>query len=169
MKFLVTAAMALVLLSFEAVLVKYSGLSITRIDVTVALVAFLALRANTQEGAISAFMIGYLLDLSTGRPTGLYTFLAVLTFLLGKLAASLVDVRTGPMFALFAMGADAMHGLLAVFFSWLTLRRGDVGGGIPLSTLPMQVLLTGGAALLLYPLLRKIDPGHERPQVGVLR
>lgn len=161
--------MALVLLSFEAVLVKYSGLAITRIDVTVALVAFLALRANTQEGAISAFIIGYLLDLSTGRPTGLYTFLAVLTFLLGKLAASLVDVRSGFMFALYAMGADATHGLLAIFFTWLTLRGGGAGGGIPLSSLPVQVLLTGLAALLMYPLLRRIDPGTERPQIGVLR
>ncbi len=168
MKFLVTAAMALVLLSLEAVLVKYLGFSITRIDVTVALVAFLALRANTQEGAISAFTIGYLLDLSTGRPTGLYTFLAVLMFLLGKLAASLVDVRSGPSFALFAMGTDAAHGLLAVFFTWMTAPKVAVGG-VALSTLPVQVLLTGAAALVLYPLLRKLDPGNERPQVGALR
>jgi rod shape-determining protein MreD len=168
LKFLSTAVMALVLLSLESVIVKYLGFSITRIDVTVTLVAFLALRASTQEGAISAFVIGYLLDLSTGRPTGLYTFLAVLIFLLGKLAASLVDVRSGPMFALFAMGSDFGHGLFAAFFTWLTTRK-DAGSGFSLSTLPGEVLLTGLAALALYPLLRRIDPGNERPQVGALR
>lgn len=168
MKFLVTAAMALVLLSLESVIVKYFGLSITRVDVTVLLVAFLALRANTQEGAISSFTIGYLLDLSTGRPTGLYTFLAVLMFLFGKLAASLVDVRSAPMFAVFAMGTDAAHALLASFFTWMTAPK-DAAGGVVLSTIPLQVVLTGVAAVLLYPMLRKIDPGTERPQVGALR
>ena len=38
--------------------------------------------------------MGYLLDLMSGQPTGLFTFLAVFTFLVGKLVASLVDVRT---------------------------------------------------------------------------
>ena len=168
MKFLITAAMALVLLSIESVLVKYLGFSIVRIDVTVALVAFLALRASTQEGAISSFIIGYLLDLATGQPTGLYTFLAVLVFLLGKLGASLVDVRSAPMFALFAMGSDFGHALLATFFAWIT-RKESVGFGVSLSTIPGEVVLTGIAAVVLYPLLRRIDPGGERPQVGALR
>jgi len=166
-KFLVTAGMSLVLLSIEAVVVKYLGLSLTRIDVTVTLVAFLALRASTQEGAIASFVIGYLLDLMTGRPTGLYTFLAVLLFLLGRLAASLVDVRTGPRFALFAMGADAAHGVLAFLFSWLTAPKG-AGPAMSLATLPLEVVLTGAVSLAIYPLLRKLDPGTERPEVGTL-
>lgn len=168
MKFLLTIAMALVLLSVEAVLVKYLGLGLTRIDVTVSLVAFLALRASTQAGAVSAFAIGYLLDLMSGRPTGLYTFLAVLLFLMARLAASLVDVRSAATFALFAMGADASHALLAFLFSWMTARK-EIGGPVmALSAIPLQVLLTGAASLLLYPLLRKLDPGGERPEVGTL-
>ncbi len=84
-----------------------------RIDVTVAIVAFLALRAGLLEGAVAAYAVGYLLDLMTGQPTGLYTLLALVTFLLGRIAASLVDVRSAMSFAGFAMAADVAHGLLA--------------------------------------------------------
>jgi rod shape-determining protein MreD len=167
-KFLVTMGMALVLLSLESVIVQRLGLSVTRIDVTVAIIAFLALRASTLEGAVSSFAVGYLLDLMSGRYTGLYTFLGVFLFLLGRLVASLVDVRSGPTFALYAMGGDVVHILLAVFFTWITSKEG-VGAGPVLSAMPLQVLLTGLAALALYPLLRRVDPGSERPEIGALR
>ncbi len=168
MKVLVTCLLALLLLSLESVVVQKLGLSVVRIDVTVAIIAFLALRANTLEGAASSFVIGYLLDLMSGRYTGLYTFLGVFLFILGKMVASLVDVRSGPMFALYAMGGDVVHVLLAVLFSWITAKEA-VGGAAILSGLPVQVLLTGLAALLLHPLLRRLDRGGERPQLGTLR
>lgn len=166
MRFVVFLALALALLSVEAVVVKYLGLEVTRIDVTVALVAFLALRARPLEGAFASYGIGYLLDLMSGRPTGLYTFLAVLTFLVARLAASLVDVRNKVSFALFVAGADLGHGLLAVFFSWMTSKGAASAGS--LAGLPLQALLTGLAAFALYPLLKRFE-GEERPQAGLLR
>lgn len=166
MKFLTTIVLALFLLTLESVAVKYLGFSVSRIDVTIAIVAFLSLRASTLEGAFSSFAVGYLLDLMSGYPTGLYTFLAVFTFLIGRLAASLVEVRSALLFVIFTMAADLGHGLLAVFFSWFTSR--DAAFGSTLSALPMQVALTGTAALFLYPLFRKIDSGSERAEVGGL-
>src|SRR4030095_8024264 len=103
----------LLFLALESVAVKYVGLGVARIDVTVAIVAFLSLRAGLLEGSFAAYAVASLLDLMTGRPTGLYTLLAVVTFLLGRVAGSLVDVRSARSFALFAMAADATHGLLA--------------------------------------------------------
>jgi len=167
-KMLITCALALLLLSLEAVIVKKLGLSVARIDVTVAIIAFLALRANTLEGAAGSFVIGYLLDLLSGRYTGLYTFLGVFLFVLGRMVASLVDVRSGLMFALYAMGGDVVHVLLAVLLSWITAKEA-VGGAAIFSGLPLQVLLTGAAALVLHPLLRRLDRGSERPQLGTLR
>lgn len=168
MKFALTVILALVLLTLESVVVKYSGFALTRIDVTVAMVAFLALRANTLQGALSSYAIGYLLDLMSGQPTGLYTFLAVFMFLIGRLAASLVDVRSRVSFALFAFGADVGHSLLAIFFSWLTSKSGGFGAAA-FAAIPMQALLTALAAVLLYPLLHRIDSGEERSQPGYLR
>ncbi|HYX90890.1 MAG TPA: hypothetical protein VE782_04975 [Myxococcaceae bacterium] len=168
MKFAITVALALFLLTLESVAVKYLGLSVTRIDLTVAMIAFLALRASLMEGAFSAFAIGYLLDLMSGRPTGLYTFLGVLMFLLGRFSNSFFDVRSAPSFALFAAAVDAGHALLASFFSWMTTRQsGSVG--FSLGGFAVQVLLTGAGALALYPVLRKVDPASERPEIGALR
>ncbi|MCY1015242.1 hypothetical protein [Pyxidicoccus sp. MSG2] len=164
MKFLVTVGLALALLTLESVVVKQAGLVLGRIDVTVVLVAFLALRATLLEGAFSAFAVGYLLDLMSGQPTGLFTFLAVLTFLVGRLVATFVDVRGAMSFALFAMGADVGHSLLSTFFTWLTVKDGSAS----LSGLPLQVVLTGAAALALFPLLRRFEANQER-QTGLLR
>lgn len=158
----------LILLTLESVAVKYVEMPVARIDVTVALVAFLSLRAFTLEGAVSAFGLGYLLDLMSGRPTGLYTFLGVLTFLAGRLAGSLVEVRNRSSFALFAAAADAGHALLALLLSWLiTAESGGFGAGM--SALPLQVVLTGAAAYAMHPLLRHLDPGDARQKPGILK
>lgn len=168
MKFIVTVLLALVLLTIESVLVKYLGLSVTRIDVTVAMVAFLALRASVIEGAFSSFCVGYLLDLMSGRPTGLYTFLAVLVFLLGRFGNNLLDVRSAPSFGLFAMALDALHSVLALIFAWMASK--DAGSlGFSAGGFLFQTLLTGLAAILLFPLLKKVDPGNDRQEVGLLR
>jgi hypothetical protein len=167
-KFLITVGVALLLLTIESAVVKYVGFQVVRIDVTVALVVFLALRANTVEGAVSSFSIGYLLDVMGGNPTWLYCFLAVLVFLLVRLASNLVDVRSAPLFVVFVAGADLGHGLLATFFTWMTSKAGAVPTA-SLSSLPIQVALTAAAALRMWPLLRKFDPGTERPEVGALR
>lgn len=168
MKFLITLGLALLLLSLEAAFIQFFGLTSMRVEVTVPLIALLALRASTIEGAVSAYALGYLLDLMSGRPTGVYTFLGVLVFLFGRVAASVVDVRSAMGFVLFVAGADAAHGVLAVFFVWLTSRGGQ-GLWSLLAHVPLQVLLTAIVARLLYPLLRRMDPAHERPQFGALR
>lgn len=161
----VTLLLTLLFLALESVAVKYVGLGVSRIDVTVAIVAFLSLRAGLLEGALASYAVGYLLDLMSGRPTGLYTLLAVITFLLGRVAASLVDVRTGRSFALFAMAADATHGLLAWGISGVSSKQMALSG---LSGLPLEVLLTGVAALFLYPLLKRFGLGAERRDPGLL-
>jgi hypothetical protein len=146
--------------------VQQAGLVLGRVDVTVVLVAFLALRASLLEGSFSAFAVGYLLDLMSGQPTGLFTFLAVFTFLVGRLVASFVDIRGAVSFALFAMGADFGHSLLSTFFTWLTLKEGTT---TPLlSGLPLQVALTGAAALVLYPVFKRFEGAQDR-QPGLLR
>ena len=163
-----SAAIAAVLLSIEAVVVKYLGFSVSRIDVSVALVAFIAIRSGVVEGAIASFTVGYLLDLMSGHPTGLFTFLAVLMFLLLRLADTLVEVRRPSGFAVFAMGAELAHGVLAAFFSWLTSKDGHVFTS-SLAGLPLSVPLTGLAAFLLFPLFKRMIPQNEGPQMSLLR
>lgn len=156
------------LLAVASVFAQTFGMALTRIDVVMVLVVFLGLRANTSEGALGAFALGYMLDVFSGRPTGLFPFLAVLTFLLVRLAAGLVDARSRATYALFVAGATAINALLATFFNWLTSSTEDGPVVISLGGLPMQVVLTALAAVLLWPLLRRFDPANDRPQAGVL-
>jgi len=166
-RFFAFSILALLLLSLESVLVKTFGFEVTRIDVGLALVVYAGLRCTTVEGALSAFSVGYLLDVFTGRPTGLYPALAVLVFLLVRAAGQLVDGRSRGPYALFVAVATVGHALLAVFFTWLTSAAGS-GHVLSLSGVPLQVLLTTLAGLAMWPLLKKIEPG-ERPEPGLLR
>ncbi|MBL8910547.1 MAG: hypothetical protein JNM17_07560 [Archangium sp.] len=165
MKFLAFSGLALLLLSLESVLVKTFGFEVTRIDVGLALVVYAALRATTVEGALSAFSVGYLLDVFTGRPTGLYPGLAVLVFLLVRGGGVLVDGRSRSSYALFIAAATVGHALLATFLSWVTSSEGHVTS---LSGVPLQVVLTVLAGMAMWPLLKKIEPG-ERPEPGGIR
>jgi hypothetical protein len=168
MKLFLCLMLALFMLTVESVVVKYLGMSITRIDVTVALVVFLALKFTTLEGAFASFGIGYLLDAMSGKPTGLYAFLAVLTFVLARFAGSLVDGRSRIRFALFVMAADLGHGLLAALLTWLVAKDG-LAPMASAGSLPSQVLLTGLAAMLLFPVFQKLDPSRDRQSMGLLR
>lgn len=166
MKGAVMTALALVLLSVEAVLVRTFGFEVTRIDVTVAIIVFLAVRSTTIEGALSAFAIGYLVDVFTGRPSGLFPALGVLVFLLARAAAQLLDGKSRLGFALFSAGATVGHSLVAFLLMWLTSKSAD-GRVLSLTAVPAQALLTGAAAALLFPLLVKIEPGEREPRGGL--
>lgn len=161
MKALTCAAIAAILLAIEAVVVRYLGLSISRIDVTLTIVAALAMRAAVVEGAFSSFCVGYLLDLMSGRPTGLYTFLAVLMFLLLRLADTFIEVRRAGGFVAFVAGGEVVHQVLAAFFTWMTSKDEHVFSA-SLRGLPTSVMLTALAGLLLFPLLMRFIPQTEQ-------
>ncbi len=160
MKGALLVGLALVLLSIEAVLVKTFGFEVTRVDVTVVLIVFLAVRSRTIEGALTSFVIGYLLDVFTGRPSGLYPALGVLVFLLARAAAQLLDGKSRVGFAFFSAGATVGHSLVAFLLTWLTSRNAE-GRVLSLTALPLQALLTAAMAVLLFPLLMKIEPGER--------
>jgi rod shape-determining protein MreD len=159
--------MALGLLTLESVAAQFTDHAVAGLDVTVVIVAHLALKALPLEGALTSFGVGYLLDILSGRPSGLYTFLAVLAFVGGRLGSSLVVVNSRRRFALFAGAVEAGHAVVG----WLlqaAVARDPVGTG-PLAALPLQVLLTAGAAFLLYPALQVLEPGEDRSGKELLR
>jgi len=166
MKFLLFSLLLLVLLSVESVAATTLGLSVTRFDVSIAVVVFLALRATLLEGAFTSFAAGYLLGVFTGRPTGLFPFLAVLIYLLVRATSSVVDARARSTTAMLTGVAALLHGLLAFFFTWLTAKAG-ISTPFSFGGLLLQGLLSAVAAALLFPLFRRIEPG-EHPAPGGL-
>ena len=167
MKYLSMLLIALVVLSAESALARVFGWNRAAVDVTMALVVYLAIHGATVEGAFTAFSLGYMLDALSGRPTGLFAFLAVLLFVVARVANMLIDARTRGLYALATAAATVAHALLAAFFTWLTSRGG--GQSASLAGLHWQVLATAVAAWLLWPLLVKVYPAQERPEPGVLR
>jgi rod shape-determining protein MreD len=155
------APLALVLVSLECVVAKIAGSEVTHIDVCVVLIVHLAIRSSTGVGAVTSFVIGYLLDVMTGRPSGLFPALGVTVFLLARAGAQVLESRTRTNFAAFCVVSSIVHSLLASLLTWLTSKSGD-GRAYALSGLPVQVILTGLTALALYPLLVRIEPGDQR-------
>ncbi len=166
MKTALFVLIALALLAIESVIVMELGLTLTRFDVTVALVVFLALKASKVEAALGSFSIGYLLDVMSGHPTRLYPFLAVLTVLLVRLAGQVIDTSSRGFFAATVAAAAAGQGLLAFGFSSITSLSGQA---VSLRGLPMETVLAASVAFLIWPLLNQFDFGQPRPEPGVLR
>lgn len=168
MKFLSFSALALVLLAVESVLAQALGLEITRLEATAALVIFIGVRGTVLEGAFTAFAVGYLLDVFTGRPTGLYPFLAMVNFVGAKLISQVMDGRSLLGFSAFVAVGSAAQALLALFFTWLT-SRSLVGHAFSLRGLPLLVVFAVLVGALLYPWLKKLEPGEARQDPGALR
>jgi rod shape-determining protein MreD len=144
------------------------GLSVARIDVAVAVVLFLALRSPTLEGAMGSFAAGFFVDVLSGQPSGLYVFTAVLTFLLSRLAAPFVDVRSAGGFALLAALVDALHNFAAWGLVLLAPLQG--AGRTPmLAGIPLSAVLTALASLAVWPLFLRIEGLFRKPDTGLLR
>jgi cell shape-determining protein MreD len=74
---LVWGAVALVLCQVEAGLLPHLGSTEWRIDLPLLVITFCALRLGAIEGAVSAFVLGWVGDLFVQGPPGLCRFLAV--------------------------------------------------------------------------------------------
>ncbi len=157
MKTLLWPLFGLLLLALESVLVHRFGLSLVRIDVTLSLVVFLALRSTLLRGAAVSFVLGYFVDVLTGRPTWLYPFLAVLLFMAMRAAAPYVDRRSRWMFSALVAAGTVGSGLIALMLTVLTSKYAD-GRGWSLTGLPVQALGAALFASVAYPLLNRFEP-----------
>jgi hypothetical protein len=165
MRILWTVVLAFVVLSAESVLARYFGPMPLRMEITVVAICFLALRAGTLPGEAVSFLLGYLLDAMSGRATGLFTFLGVFLFLLGRVTASLVQVRSAMGFAFFVLGGDVVHGMLSLVFSWMVLPEPPAFSALSLA---LQAVLTAVGAFILYPVFARLEPDGDRPKAGAL-
>ncbi len=162
---LIVACLALVAL--ECAALRPFGLSVARADLAVAVVLFFGVRCQTLEGAAGSFAAGYFVDLHSGQPSGLYIFTAVLTYLVARLVAPFVEVRSARRFALLAAAMDVAHNLAA----WGLLAAGgapDVNRSEMLSAIPLTAALTAVAATLIWPVLRWIEAVFKKPETGIL-
>lgn len=167
MKVAILLAATLVLLGIECALSRPAGLSIARADVGVAAVLFFALRCNALEGAFGAAAVGYFVDVLSGQPSGLFVFTAVLTYLLARFVAPFVEAKRALAFAALAAPIDSLHNLTVWALSLIATAPGASREEL-LGAVPLAALLTSLAALLVWPVLKKLDAMFEKPDTGLL-
>jgi rod shape-determining protein MreD len=157
--------LTLMLLTLESVLVKVFAFEFVRIDVVLCLVVFAASRCSLVSGAVSAFLVGYLLDVFSGQPTWLEPAATMLIFVAIRLSAQSIEAKNRLGFALFVSGATVLHALIVSTFTWMT-RTGPLPS---LSYVPMQVLITALAGQLLWPLLGRIESGEIKDKPSPIK
>ncbi len=156
---LLTLAMVALLVVIEGVVHARTAV---HVDVAGLALAYFVLERPVVSGAASALVVGYLVDVSAGLPSGLYATAAVLAFLVlrvgvaklrwsGPLFSTLIGLLTVALVPLWVLTLDALLGPGTM--SW--------AGALP--AVPALVLST---ILLCYPLhrlLARIDERLGRP------
>jgi len=137
-----------------------------RADLLLVVVLYVALHDDVMEGAALSAVAGYLSDLTSATPAFLYTFLAVLTFVVIRLGGSALKTEGGAQSAAVAFGASLIHSLVAALvFGFFT----GAGFHLEIATLLWSAVGTGIAAPLVFLILRRLDARFlsEGPAAGM--
>src|SRR5437016_5431869 len=102
---------AIALTILESVIPHLLHLRAARPDLLLIVVLYLALRDDVIQGAALSAAAGYLSDLTSATPAFLYTFLAVLTFVVVRTAGAALRTEGGIQSAAVAFGASLGHSL----------------------------------------------------------
>jgi cell shape-determining protein MreD len=128
-------------------------------------VLYLALHDDVVQGAALSAVAGYLSDLTSATPAFLYTFLAVLTFVLMRMFGTALKTEGGIQSAAVAFGASLVHSFIATLvFGFFT------GAGMHFEFGPMlwSGLGTASAAPFVFYILRRLDAGFMHAETGGL-
>jgi rod shape-determining protein MreD len=152
----------------ESVIPHLLHLRAARPDLLLVVVLYLALRDDVVRGAALSAATGYLSDLTSATPAFLYTFLAVLTFVVVRTAGAALRTEGGIQSAVVAFGASLGHSLVATFvFALFT------GAGLHFEAGPLlwSAFGTALAAPWVFAVLRRVDAGflHADEAPGGLR
>jgi hypothetical protein len=158
---LVWGAVALVLCQVEAGVLPHLGARAVAIDVPLLIVTFGALQLGAIEGAIAAYVLGWIGDLFVQGPPGLCRFMAVAVWTGVRVASTKVHLpaRIAPVAFTFAAGLVYEAGILA---GLALVAEGGAGPGTIawLSVVP-QAVLTAIAALPLHAGLARLETWTE--------
>ncbi|MEW5851529.1 MAG: rod shape-determining protein MreD [Myxococcota bacterium] len=161
---LFAVGLGLVALAVMTALERTGTLSGVRADPCAVLVTYLAFRFDLVGGAISALLLGFLLDVTAASPTGLHQLTLMVLFVLLRVVANAVQLDPGPKLWPVAAAAAFFHRLMVTslvgLFSSGTQPLGSVWDAV------WATLLTN--AILAIPLLwvtdrvaRRVHPEPE--------
>ena len=138
----------------ESVIPFLFHLRAARPDLLLVVVLYLALHDDVVQGAALSAGAGYLSDLTSATPAFLYTFLAVLTFVVVRTAGAALRTEGGLQSSLVAFGASLVHSLIA------TLVFGSFTGAgfhLDMATLLWSAFGTAVAAPFVFAVLGRVN------------
>lgn len=114
--------------------------------------AYAALTQPPIEAAVTAALVGFVVDALSGSPLGASSLALVVTLLTSRLGVALVPVATGVTAFIFVFAFGAFHALLAQALLALFAQRRSVDVAIVVIVAVSDALLS----LLLFPLIRRM-------------
>lgn len=160
---------ALVLASAQAALLRWVGGGWFSLALPAACVVYVALHGGNVDGSISAAGVGYVMDLMSGSPKGLLTFLSVALFLVVRGTSAAVDVRSRSAFAALSAFGALFLSIGALLLSRYTSAPDGAPGATLLPRMLGEAVLTGALSPLLLAGLRRVDGLFHREEPGLLR
>jgi rod shape-determining protein MreD len=158
---LVCAALSVI----ESVVPFLFHLKVARADLLLIVVLYLALHDEVVQGAALSAVAGYFSDLTSATPAFLYTFLAVLTFIVVRLGGSALKTEGGVQSAAVAFGASLVHSFVATLvFGFFT----GAGMHFELAPLIWSAIGTAVAAPVVFYVLRRLDSNFMHAETGGL-
>lgn len=159
------------LLGFESPLLQQLDVARYAPDLVLVTVFYVGLTTRFEVGLLLALMLGLCKDGFTGgAPVGLYTEIAVVTFLvIFKLSRRLVlrnAISVMLVTALLSLGSGVLEMILATVFD-RTFGQGDAGAGLVLATMLPQALITAPFAPVIFALLDRVDGWTTRRRDSV--
>lgn len=140
----------------EAVVPHLFHLRSARADLLLSVVLYCALHDDIVEGAALSATAGYLSDLTSATPACLYTFLAVVTFVVVRTVGGPLKTDGGIQSAAVAFAASLVHSVVAMLlFSFVA--NGSEGLVWQPGPLLWSALGTALAAPMVFAVLRRID------------
>jgi rod shape-determining protein MreD len=166
---LLFAAVALLLSVLQAALLRWLGGGAFSVALPLVVVVYLALHAGNVEGAVGAAATGWIVDVASGGPKGLMTFLAVALFLLARACGAAIDVQGRLGFAALTLLGTFLFGAAALGFLHLVTPPEVAPGASLLGRVAVEALITALLSPLLLVGLRRVDALVAREDPTLLR
>lgn len=169
MKPLAQVLFALLLAGIQAAVLRWVGGGAFSASLLAACVVYVALHGGNVDGAVASAGIGYVLDIVSGSPKGLMTFLSVLLFVGARSLGAAIDVRSRAGFAaLSGLGAFGIS-LGALILTRYTVAPEAQPGAALLPRMIVEAAVTAAASPLVLAAMRRMDGWFHRDEPGLLR
>jgi rod shape-determining protein MreD len=162
-------ALALVVAALQTALLRYFGGGAVSLALALPIVVYLGLHAGNVDGAVGAAAVGYVVDLMTGGPKGLMTFLAVALFLCSRLAGAALSVQGTAGFAVLSSAGTFLYGLAALLFTRAVSAAESAPAYSLLGRVLVEAILTGLFSPVVLLAMRRVDGLFAREDPTLLR